>query len=191
MEYGMFERATLLALEAHSGAKRRGKNSPYILHLMEAAAVVETMSDDPALLSAAMLHDLIEDTGYSIDDVRREFGERVALLVAAESDPVFEDLTIEESWHLRKQESINRLAASHRDAKIVAMGDKLSNIRAIARDYALLGDEIWQRFHTSDPKEHAWHYRGLAAALAELSDTAAYREFVRLVEEVFGPEKQE
>lgn len=186
MHTRLFDRAVLLALRAHGGAVRRGKDTPYILHPMEAAAIVESMGGDEELLAAAMLHDVLEDTDCTEEEIRREFGPRVAALVAAESDPVFEGLSPEETWHRRKQAAIDRLAAASRDAKIVALGDKLSNMRAIARDHEKIGDALWQRFHAKDPADHAWHYRGLAASLAELSDTAAYREFVMLIEKTFG-----
>ena len=69
---------------------------------------------------------------------------------------------------------------------MVALGDKLSNMRAIARDYAVLGDALWNLFHAKDPKDHAWHYRGLADALKELDGTFAYQEFVTLIDQVFA-----
>ena len=65
------------------------------------------------------------------------------------------------------------------------MGDKLSNMRAIARDYAIKGDELWKIFHVTDKKQHEWHYRGLAASLSELSNTFAYKEFISLIDQVF------
>ena len=73
----------------------------------------------------------------------------------------------------------------------VALGDKLSNMRAIARDYALQGDALWSLFHVKDRKEHEWHYRGLAASLSELSDTFAYQEFLRLINQVFYPKSSD
>jgi myo-inositol-1(or 4)-monophosphatase len=92
----------------------------------------------------------------------------------------------EDSWHARKKAAIDRLAAASHDAKIVALGDKLSNMRAIARDYAVKGDELWKIFHASDPKDHEWHYRGLANSLRELSGTFAFQEFEALIDQVFG-----
>jgi myo-inositol-1(or 4)-monophosphatase len=68
---------------------------------------------------------------------------------------------------------------------MVALGDKLSNMRAIARDYAVQGDALWSLFRTNDPHEHAWHYQGLARALSDLHDTPAYQEFSHLVDQVF------
>jgi len=92
----------------------------------------------------------------------------------------------EGTWHERKKKAIDLIANASIDAKIVAMGDKLSNMRAIARDYATQGDALWNLFHTNDPKDHEWHYRGLADALRDLKDTFAFREFEMLIDQVFG-----
>jgi hypothetical protein len=59
-------------------------------------------------------------------------------------------------------------------------------MRAIARDYKVRGDELWSIFHVTDKASHEWHYRGLAQSLAELGNTFAYQEFVRLIDEVFS-----
>jgi Guanosine polyphosphate pyrophosphohydrolases/synthetases len=182
----LLDRAIVFAVNAHHNTERRGKGFPYIVHPMEAVEIVATITSDQQLLAAAALHDTIEDTDVTVEQLRAEFGERIASLVHAESDQFTEGVSEEDSWHDRKQAAIDRLAAASHDAKIVAMGDKLSNMRAIWRDYQQQGDRLWQIFHVKDKASHEWHYRGLAASLAELSDTFAYQEFVRLVDEVFG-----
>lgn len=182
----LLDRAIVFAVKAHAGTERRGKGFPYIVHPMEAVEIVATITPDQELLAAAALHDVVEDTDFTADDIRREFGDRIANLVVAESDVFMEGVSEEDSWHARKQAAIDRLAKAPHDAKIVAMGDKLSNMRAIARDYAVKGDALWQIFHAKDPKDHEWHYRGLAASLSELKDTFAYKEFVSLIDQVFA-----
>ena len=186
LDTSLFDRAVNFAVKAHSGTERRGKGFPYIIHLMEAVEIVATITPDQELLSAAMLHDTVEDTPVTVDDLRKEFGDRVASIVEAESDVRNEGESEHESWHRRKQEAIDRLTAAPMEAKIVALGDKLSNMRAIARDYAQIGDGLWKLFHVTEKSEHEWHYRGLAHALKDLEVTPAYREFVYLIEEVFG-----
>ena len=181
----LLDRAIIFAVHAHAGTERRGKGYPYIVHPMEAVEIVATMTADQELLAAAALHDAVEDTEVTVEQIRAEFGERIASLVADESDVMPEGMTEEASWHQRKQAAIDRLSSASHDAKIVALGDKLSNMRAIARDYAEIGDALWSRFHAKDPKDHEWHYRGLADALRELSDTFAYQEFERLINQVF------
>ena len=182
----LLDRAILFAVRAHAGTERRGKGFPYIVHPMEAMEIVATMTADQELLAAAALHDTVEDTDVTVEQLRAEFGDRIAELVAAESDAFVEGVSEEDSWHARKQAAIDRLARAPHDAKMVALGDKLSNMRAIARDYAVQGDALWNIFHAKDPKDHEWHYRGLAESLRELQDTFAFQEFERLINKVFG-----
>ena len=144
------------------------------------------MTADQELLAAAALHDTVEDTDVTIEQIREEFGEHIASLVEAESDIKVTGVSKEESWRIRKQAAIDRLAAAPLDAKMVALGDKLSNMRAIARDYSEQGDALWNLFRMKDRKDHEWHYRGLAASLRELQDTFAYKEFEQLINQVFG-----
>ena len=181
----LLDRAIVFAVHAHAGTERRGKGFPYIVHPMEAVAIVSTMTSDQELRAAAALHDTVEDTDVTVEDLRREFGDRVAALVADESDEFEDGVSEEDSWHARKQAAIDRLARASHDAKMVALGDKLSNMRAIARDYAVQGDAFWNLFHVTDRKEHEWHYRGLADSLRELSDTFAFKEFEQLINQVF------
>ena len=188
LDTAVLDRAIIFAVKAHSGTERRGKGYPYIVHPLEAVEIVATMTADQELLAAAALHDTVEDTDVTVEQIRAEFGDRVAELVAAETDVMagFDRPSEEETWHARKQAAIDRLSKASRDAKMVALGDKLSNMRAIARDYAVQGDALWNIFHAKDPKDHEWHYRGLADALRELEDTFAYKEFENLINQVFA-----
>ena len=182
----LLDRAIVFAVRAHAGTERRGKGFPYIVHPMEAMEIVATMTSDQELLAAAALHDVVEDTPVTFEQIRSEFGDRIASLVAAESDTFEPGVSEEDSWHSRKRAAIDRLARASHEAKMVALGDKLSNMRAIARDYEVKGDALWNLCHAKDPADHEWHYRGLASSLRELDGTAAYREFVALIDKVFG-----
>lgn len=182
----LLDRAIIFAVRAHAGTERRGKGFPYIVHPMEAVEIVATITPDQELLAAAALHDTVEDTDVTVEQIRAEFGDRIANLVASESDEFPDGLSETESWHIRKQAAIDRLSKASRDAKIVAMGDKLSNMRAIARDYAEKGDSLWKIFHVTDKASHEWHYRGLLESLRELEDTFAFREFEQLINKVFN-----
>lgn len=188
----LLDRAIIFAVKAHAGTERRGKGFPYIVHPMEAMQIVSTLTPDQEILAAAALHDTVEDTDVTIEQIRSEFGERVARLVAAETDSVVEGKDEKLSWRERKNAAIMRIAASPYEAKLVAMGDKLSNMRAIARDYRIQGDKLWDLFHApGGMRDHEWHYRGLAWALSDLAGTNAYNEFSFLVRRVFGDPKPE
>ena len=185
MDTQLLDRAIVFAVQAHAGTERRGKGFPYIVHPLEAVAIVSTMTPDQELLAAAALHDTVEDTDITLEQIRSAFGPRVASLVEEESDVFMPGVSEADSWHSRKQAAIDRLSRASREAKMVALGDKLSNMRAIARDYAVQGDALWGLFHVQDPREHAWHYKGLADALRDLSDTFAFQEFQELINQVF------
>ena len=186
MDTSVLDKAIVFAVKAHAGTERRGKGFPYIVHPLEAVEIVATMTTDQELLAAAALHDTVEDTDVTLDDIRREFGDRVAKLVEEESDVFMEGVSEADSWHERKQAAIDRLSRASRDAKMVALGDKLSNARIIYRDFVQKGDKLWSIFHVKDVNEHEWHYRGLASSLKELEGTFAYTEFTDLVEKIFG-----
>ncbi|MCQ2057839.1 MAG: HD domain-containing protein [Bacteroidaceae bacterium] len=187
MDTTLLDKAIVFAVKAHANTERRGKGFPYIVHPMEAVEIVATMTPDQELLAAAALHDTVEDTDVTANDLRAEFGNRVASIVVSESDEFDAGVSEEDSWRGRKQAAIDRLANAPLESKMVALGDKLSNMRAISRDYAEIGDALWSRFHAPGGKaDHEWHYRGLAASLGELSQYAAYQEFVGLIDQVFG-----
>ena len=147
---------------------------PYIVHPFEAAVIVSGMTDDPEVISAALLHDVIEDAGISYEELKMQFGSRVADLVLAES----EDKS--RTWKERKSATIEKLRSAGRAEKLICLGDKLSNLRSTAADMLLRGDGVWQKFRVTDKNEHAWYYRGVFEQLGELKEELAYQESVSL-----------
>ena len=182
----ILNKAVAFAVKAHEGQFRKGTQLPYILHPMEAAAIVGSMTEDDELLAAAVLHDVVEDTAYTVEDICAQFGPRVAQLVAGESENKREGLPEEATWKLRKQETLDHLKNAPLNVQMIALGDKLSNMRAISRDYAQLGDALWQRFNQKEKAQHGWYYSGIAQCLAPLAGSAAYAEYTALVQKVFG-----
>lgn len=176
----MLNKAIDFATKAHCGATRKGSETPFILHPLEAATIVARLTDDVELIVAAVLHDTIEDTDVTYEDVKREFGVRIADIVNGES----EDKS--KTWQERKSHTLNTLKNEPLDAKIVALGDKLANIRSMANDYAKIGDLLWERFNVKDKSLQGWYYKGLVECFDELKDTYEYKEYKRLVEQVFG-----
>lgn len=181
------ERAILFATEAHKGQVRKIRGTPYILHPMEVAAIIATMTTDPETMAAGVLHDTVEDCGVDPREIKERFGARVAALVQSESEDKLADRPPEETWQQRKEESLLMLQhTKDREVKILWLADKLANLRSFYREYLREGDALWQRFHQKDPAMQAWYYRTVAAYVPELSDTAAYAEYIQLTHLVFG-----
>ena len=179
------DKAITFATKVHSGQLRKGTNIPYILHPLEAASIVGTMTTDDEIIAGAVLHDVVEDTDTNVEEIRKLFGERVAELVASESEDKREHLSAQSTWKIRKQETLDHLKTASIDVKMITLGDKLSNIRAIYRDYNLIGDALWKRFNQKDKNEHYWYYQGIADCLGELKDHQAYKEYCKLVKDTF------
>ena len=179
--------ALLFAANAHDGMTRKGKDRPYILHLLEVMVIVAGLTDDEDVIVAALLHDTVEDTQTSASDIEREFGARVKDLVMAESEDKMKDLPAEASWDARKQATIDHLGTLNRDAKLICLGDKLANIREMSRDYKEIGDKLWERFNQKDKAKHAWYYRSICDVLElEFGDIREIREYRALLKRVFG-----
>ncbi|MFR5601248.1 MAG: HD domain-containing protein [Lachnospiraceae bacterium] len=176
----MLKEAVAFAAKAHEGAVRKGTTIPYITHPMETAVIVSLMTSDEEVIAAAVLHDVLEDTAVTIEQLREKFGTRVAELVLSETEDK------RKSWKERKAWGIRRAREASREGKIMMLGDKLSNLRSTARDYLLLGEQIWERFNEKDKAMHAWYYCGIADALKDLEPYPAYQEFVMLCKKVFG-----
>ena len=182
----LLDKAIIFAVNAHRGQLRKGSNAPYILHPMEAAAIVAAMTDDEEVIAAAVLHDTVEDTAVTLDEICKQFGKRVAELVAAESENKREDKPAASTWKIRKEETIEHLKTAPKEVKMLTLGDKLSNIRSICRDYEAQGDALWQRFNQKDKNEHRWYYKSIADCLSDLCEYPAYKEYVFLAEKTFG-----
>ena len=181
--------AIAFAVKAHDGMRRKKSDVPYILHPMEAAVIVSTMTEDQAVISAAALHDVVEDAEVSIEEIEARFGKRVKELVASETEDKRADLPPTDTWRIRKEESLAVLASTDDlDVLILWLGDKLANMRAIYRDWKVEGNNMWQRFNQKDAKEQAWYYQSIIKLTERLSHTSAWLEYKTLTEIVFEKE---
>ena len=186
----LFDRAICFATEKHSGMKRKNENTPYILHPIEVASIAGTMTDNEEVLSAAVLHDTVEDTDTTLEELESHFGKRVALLVAFETEDKLEYMPPNKSWRIRKEESLKKLeSTSDLDVKILWLSDKLSNMRSFYRAWCVNGDYLWQHFNQKDPAIQAWYYHSIDKLLCELNNHQAYKEFHNLVETVFADQE--
>ena len=179
--------AIAFAVKAHDGMRRKKNDTPYILHPMEAAVIVGTMTNDQNIIAAAALHDVVEDAGITIGEIEERFGRRVRELVQSETEDKRADLPPESTWRIRKEESLEVLKNTDDiGVLMVWLGDKLANMRAIYRDFKVEGVTMWQRFNQKDSNEQAWYYRSIVNLTARLSDTSAWLEYKTLTELVFG-----
>jgi len=123
--------ARLFATAAHAavGQKRRYTFEPYIVHPAEVVSIVKTVPHTPEMLMCAWLHDVVEDTGVTIEDIRHEFGDVVADLVSWVTD-----VSKPEDGNRKVRKTLDRdhLARAPAAALTVKLADLISNTKSIA-----------------------------------------------------------
>jgi (p)ppGpp synthase/HD superfamily hydrolase len=157
-ENTLVDRAILFAMEAHGQVPRRGSSIPYVSHPIAVGILLAQQDCDEDVIAAGLLHDVVEDTIFSLEDVRARFGDRVASIVNGCSEDK------EKTWDQRKSHTIETLQNASPDIQIVTCADKLHNLRSIAGDYEKLGEDLWNRFREGKVKQE-WYYRGIAESL--------------------------
>ena len=179
--------AILFATEAHKGQKRKMTGIPAILHSLEAAAIVATLTSDEDVICAAVLHDVVEDTKYEIGDIEKQFGARIAGLVGAETENKRFGLPPSATWKIRKEESLAHLRqVPDINVKYLWLGDKLSNIRSLYQAHLKYGDEMWKNFNERDKEKQKWYYESIVEILkSDFEDVPAFWEYERLVNTIF------
>lgn len=174
------------AFKAHDGVTRKQSFMPYIAHPMETAFIVKSVPDisDNAVI-AAILHDVVEDTKYTADDIEKCFGSEIRDLVVSESEDKMPHLPKAESWKLRKEAFLNHLKDASYEAKVICLADKLSNLKQTVVDLALRGPEIWNKFNMKDVSLQEWYYKSVLIALNDLNELPAYKELEECVKFIF------
>ena len=184
-----FEEAVKFATEQHSGQLRKMHEIPYILHPLEVASIISTITNDEDLLIAGLLHDTIEDCQTDPMLIKEKFGTRVLALVSAESEDKMSDRPPEETWRERKEDSLLFLEhCENDDVKVLWLADKLANMRSFYREYLVKGEKLWLALNQKDPKQQYWYYSTIAKLLVSLKGSAAYEEYVMLLNKVFEKE---
>jgi (p)ppGpp synthase/HD superfamily hydrolase len=167
----MLFKAIKFAAKAHDGQYRKGTNIPYMSHLMNVMKTLCETGCDTEIVAAGILHDVIEDTPVTIEQVEKKFGKRVAVIVtgASEPDHLRKGKDEKASWLVCKRHTIDYITnEATLEQLLVACADKLDNTTAIKQDYQTIGEKLWERFNA--PKsDQQWYYTALAAALEKRS----------------------
>lgn len=132
-------KALVFATEHHQHQHRKGTKIPYMAHLLNVCKLVAENNCSDEVLAGALLHDIVEDTHVTIEEVETTFGKQVADIVrgATELDKL-EKRAIEKegSWQSRKEHTFHFLQhEATTDQLLVSGADKLDNLRSIVYDH--------------------------------------------------------
>lgn len=182
----IINKALIFATEKHRNQKRKFSDLPYIMHPIEVAQIISTITVEPEVIVSGILHDTIEDCHVSSEEIEKQFGSYVIDLVKSETEEKYDDIPREESWCRRKQESLEMLKSSTDiNVKILWLADKLSNMRSFCAMYKQEGLEMWKKFNEKDPAVQKWYYYEVLKNTAELSETEAYKELKDRIDALF------
>ncbi len=161
-----FNHALVYAHNLHRTQPRKGRDIPYIGHLLGVASLVLESGGDEDMAIAALLHDAVEDQGGlpRADEIKKKFGERVTQIVMGCTDSDAIDPRKKAPWCQRKQDYLDHVRKeAGPDVLLVSVADKVHNARAILTDHYESGDVCFDRF--SGQKDGTlWYYRSLVEA---------------------------
>ena len=175
------EKAIIFAAKAHRNQTRKGTDIPYITHPFAVGMYLQKANCCEEVIAAGILHDTLEDTETTYNDLKESFGEHIANLVLAASE---HDKSL--PWEVRKQHTIDMLKETSVEEVQVIVADKLHNLKSIRTDLNQNGDSIWQRFNRGKRDQH-WYYASIVKALATRKNQChMIDELEREVIAVFG-----
>lgn len=180
------QEAINFAFQAHGDTIRKGDQKPAVYHALETMSIVASLTNDPEIIAAAVLHDVVEDTPVTLEEVQDRFGERVAYLVSSETEDKKRERPASQTWLERKQEALDVIETTHDiGVKLIFLGDKLSNMRSFYAIKKEKKEHMWDAFNQKDPEMHRYYYRTIAAYLSEFKDTLPYKEYDNLIKLIF------
>lgn len=181
-----FDEALAFTSQVHRLQNRKGGAVPYIAHLLAVTALVLEYGGDEDTAIAALLHDTVEDQGGlpMLERVRAAFGARIAAIVMEVSDNEGDP---KPPWQQRKQDFIDSIPRLSPEARLIALADKLHNVRSTIAEFRRVGEIVWTRFQGRRDGT-LWYYREVLSALQsnlQITDEPLLQELTRAITELF------
>lgn len=160
--------ALRFALHAHAEQTRKGSDISYASHLLQVSGLVLEHGGDAAQAMAGVLHDALEDCAHvDLAALRGRFGEEVARMVESCTDLMPGDRPgAKAGWELRKRAYLERLRAADARTRLVAVCDKVHNLRSLIADLRAEGPATLARFNAS-PAQTRWYFESVREALCD------------------------
>jgi (p)ppGpp synthase/HD superfamily hydrolase len=151
------DRALRWAAVCHEGQKRRSSDTPYFEHVAAVALIVDRAGFEEDVVIGGVLHDLVEDTPATLDDIANRFGPAVAEIVRHCSEVKTDAQGAKRSWIDRKRDHIAAISSAPVDARAVFLADKLHNLISIELDL-VERRSVWPQFHAAR-EQVLWYYQ--------------------------------
>lgn len=173
------EKAIRIATIAHKEQKRKGSDTPYIIHPYSVMCIAANATQDEDVLIACLFHDILEDVPdkYLRERMVEDFGNRVANIV----DGVTKDSTLPD-WQSRAEAYLKHLELEATDESvIVSCADKTHNLMSMLTDYAEVGDSLWGRFKVGAERQLWWYQEVLKVIRNRLPELVIANDLEELI----------
>lgn len=177
MQMNLIEKAARIAVEAHDGQKRKNDGSPYIVHPFMVASQVIKHGFKDEVIAAALVHDVLEDTGVSEEQLRQELGDKIVEMV--KNVTYREDL----EWKEKREDYNKRVIEGSEGAKAISVADKIHNLTNLLESYEEMGPALWDKFNRGR-EEKLWSEETLLEGLKEVWKHPLLNEYEELVEKM-------
>ena len=176
------ERAKAFAIKAHMGQVRKSEpDKPMIMHPISVGNLLEEYGYNDGIIAAGYLHDVVEDTKYTIEDIQNEFGEKVANLVMGASEP---DKTL--SWEERKEHTIKETKTLPLANKLVICADKINNLEDMMLKFERNGKKDFSAFKRGE-EQQKWYFTNVYESIIynEDANLPIFKRLKNAVDNVF------
>ena len=177
------ENAKTFAIKAHMGQVRKNEpDKPMIIHPISVGMLLEEYGYDDEVVAAGYLHDVVEDTKYTIEDIKIKFGDEVAYLVMGASEP---DKSL--SWEERKAHTIEETKKLPLRNKLVICADKINNLEDLMLKFQKTGKRDFSSFKKGED-EQRWYYTSVYESLiyGEDENIPIFKRLKNVLDIVFG-----
>lgn len=177
------EEAFNFAIKAHKGQVRKAdQNKPYIVHPIDVSKILSEYNLSEEVIAAGLLHDVLEDTSYSYEDILSLFGEKIAKLVLIATEENKKD-----SWEERKLRTINKIKNLNLEEKLLLCADKISNLEDMLILFNVKGKKDFSSFKRGEEKQY-WYYINIYNSLSLNHQHVMFERLRDLITEVFEKE---
>ena len=171
------EQAIRAAAVLHKNQVRKGDMPyPYVTHLFSVTSILQDYTTDENVIVAALLHDAIEDTDYTLDELQEDFGSTVRNIVATLSEPQTKANGDRLAWNERKKTYLKQLSNGPPEALLIAAADKAHNMRTAIESYFDRPGQYIQDFGGT-PDERLEQYQLFANLLNKKLQSDIIHEF--------------
>jgi (p)ppGpp synthase/HD superfamily hydrolase len=160
---GLLEKAFRLAARSHRNQTRKGSDLPYVVHPCAVMLILQRAGiTDDEILAAALLHDVVEDTDCTLEEIAAEFPANVVDWVRQTSEQKDDEAGKHRPWIDRKREHLAHAAHADWQARAIILADKLHNLISILYDLER-NNAVWERFN-APPSAFLWYNASMIEA---------------------------